>query len=164
MFDTHLDSMAASCPPAPPALPSGGMPPDAAMAAAAAAAAAAAEAGIVGIGTIGPFFGSERLSMLDIEKLVYGEPLDVLLAPFRSLSTAASPWWVVAVELLLVGSVAQLFGAVGLVGEPARADAAVLTVPAAGDLGGLSRESGLWLNDEPVTCGDGGGGCDVDDD
>lgn len=47
------------------------------MAAAAAAAAAAAVAAdmVVGIGMSGPFFcGSARLRILDIEKLVYGEP------------------------------------------------------------------------------------------
>lgn len=35
--------------------------------------------GNVGIGVIGPFFGSARLRMLVIEKLVYAEPVDVLL-------------------------------------------------------------------------------------
>lgn len=52
--------------------------------------------GNVGIGVIGPFFGSARLSMLVMEKLVYAEPVDVLPwcsgGVFGGLSLESALW------------------------------------------------------------------------
>lgn len=52
--------------------------------------------GNVGIGVIGPFFGSARLRMLVMEKLVYADPVDVLLCcsggVFGGLSLESALW------------------------------------------------------------------------
>lgn len=93
--------------------------------------------GNVANGINGPFFGSARLKMLVIEKLVYGDPADVLsVIPFDPLS----PLVVVVVVLAVVDG--------GDDDDRIEWPAGGLLPAAlwpAGDLGGLNRESALWL-------------------
>lgn len=120
-----------------------------------AAADAAADDGIVGSGTIGHFFVSVRLRMLDIEKLVYGvDVVDVFAASASPLLSAG------LLPLLLLPLVlpdaSHVFAADGLLFVVANVvDAVVVGVApsldaSVGDFGGLSRESGLWLKDPPI--------------